>query len=288
MKVLPFDISKETNSSFVFQEDKAPTFYPHFHKHPELQITSIIAGHGNAFIGEWTGAFKSGDAFIIGSSVPHVFKSELRPNEVSSDQDSHCHTIFLQESSLGPGFFDLPEIKHVKGIFSGSCAWQIQDSLTDRVSEHLIELKNSRGAKRLSELLFLLDSLSDSQGLELLTTGAGSWAQSEHMSQRLALVLEYLGTNFKKSISLSEIASKASLTPSAFSRFFVKCTGKTFTTYLNDLRITYSCNQLIHSDLDVLSICFQSGFNNVSNFNRRFKNRKGITPKEYRASYSTL
>jgi AraC-like DNA-binding protein len=286
LKALPFEIPKDSDASFVFQEDLDQLFYPNFHSHPELQITSIIKGRGSAFIGDWTGEFRPGMAFIIGSSVPHVFKTEESPEH--PDEKSHSLAVFLQKSSLGDGFFDLPEIRHSNEIFKGHKAWRVHESLESEIANRLRSIQKSNGAHRLSELILLIDSLADLQGLELLTSGDGSWAQSAHMSRRLAVVLDHIGSNYQKDVTQAQLAEKANLTPSAFSRFFVKCTGRSFKTYLNDLRLTHACNLLMRTDQDIMSICIASGFNNVSNFNRRFKNRKGMTPREFRARYRGL
>lgn len=280
MKALPFEIPKASDTSLILQIDEGPGFYPHFHSHKETQITLVEKGHGNAFIGDWSGPFTEGDIFILGSYVPHVFKSE--------QQGIRALTIFIHEDSLGSGFFDLPETRGFIRFLRLRRAWKVVASKREIISQRILDVHQKQRLHSLASAMFLFDELSDTQSVEMLTSGTGSWARSTNQSQRLGKVLDYLAENYLKAISLAEISAIANLSPSAFSRFFSLCTGRTFTAYLNDLRIGHACQKLIHTDLDILSISQLASFNNVSNFNRQFRKFKGMTPREYRKRYRGL
>lgn len=280
MKALPFEIPKSSDTSLIRQIDEGPAFYPHFHSHRETQITLIEKGQGNAFFGDWSGAFTAGDIFILGPFVPHVFKSERT--------GIRALTIFIHEDSLGNGFFDLPETRGFSRFLQLRRAWKVVTSKKKVISEMILDVHQKQRLHSLASAMFLFDELSDTQSAEMLTSGTGSWARSTVQSQRLGKVLDYLAENYLNAISLSEISAIANLSPSAFSRFFSLCTGRTFTAYLSDLRIGHACQKLIQTDLDILSISQLASFHNVSNFNRQFKKAKGMTPREYRKLYQGI
>ncbi|MEO0473879.1 MAG: AraC family transcriptional regulator, partial [Bacteroidota bacterium] len=100
-------------------------------------------------------------------------------------------------------------------------------------------------------------------------------------------IYEYIFQNFDQSISLEEIAGLANMNPSAFSRYFKRINQKTFSRYVNEIRIGFACRQLMEQKDNVSTICYESGFNNLSNFNRQFRLIKGISPSEYRKQYQS-
>jgi AraC-like DNA-binding protein len=97
----------------------------------------------------------------------------------------------------------------------------------------------------------------------------------------LTKVLQFLNTNYQRKIELETVADIANLHPAAFCRFFKEKTGKSLSEYLNDMRIGYACRLIIEGKLSVSQISYESGFNNLSNFNRTFKKHTGYTPTNY-------
>jgi AraC-like DNA-binding protein len=136
-----------------------------------------------------------------------------------------------------------------------------------------------------TRLLNILFELSVSEGVRTLTTGVFAKPPQEPDSRRVSKIKEYIGSHFQQDIKLVDAASLVGMSPAAFSRFFKLRTGKTFSDYLIDLRIGNASRLLIDTSGSVTEICYECGFNNLSNFNRIFKRKKGSTPKEFRNHY---
>ena len=107
-------------------------------------------------------------------------------------------------------------------------------------------------------------------------------------SKNLDKVYEYIFKNFNQQIYLSDVANIANMNPSVFSRFFKRVNRKTFSKYLNEIRIGYACKLLTEQKHNISAICYESGFNNISNFNRQFKAVKGVPPSEYVKHYNKV
>ncbi len=105
-------------------------------------------------------------------------------------------------------------------------------------------------------------------------------------SRRISQVYEYIDKNYAKPITLKDVAEVACMSESAFSRFFKSETGKNISNYIIDMRIAKACRELVDTNKTISEICFSTGFNNISNFNRQFKKIKGRSPKDFRALYS--
>lgn len=101
----------------------------------------------------------------------------------------------------------------------------------------------------------------------------------------MARVISFLTENFDRKIELDQVASIAYMTPNAFCRYFKKRTKKSFTQYLNEIRLRHACKLLIEGELQISTICYQSGFNTITNFNRQFKTLMGVTPSNYMERY---
>ncbi len=96
------------------------------------------------------------------------------------------------------------------------------------------------------------------------------------------MAVNYIFEHYMRELSLEEVASHLGMKPTYFSRFFKRATGRCYVEFVNSLRISKSCELLLDQDKPVTDVCFESGFNNLSNFNRRFQQLKGMTPSCYR------
>ena len=112
--------------------------------------------------------------------------------------------------------------------------------------------------------------------------GRAEKAEDSYQMKEIKQVLKYMEEHYKEKVTLSMLAGRAGMNEQYFCRFFRKMTGKTPITYLNDYRIGHAAEALIKSDARIVEICYENGFENVSYFIRKFKEAKGMTPKEYR------
>jgi AraC-like DNA-binding protein len=149
-------------------------------------------------------------------------------------------------------------------------------------------LAKKSGLKKIIGLMEILHIISTSNEVDFIAHDNSTAQSNDTRTDRLAEVYQYLAENFKKDISLHEIASVASLTEPAFCRLFKKRTGKGFVEYVNEIRISAACKCLQDTDLNISAICFRSGFKTISNFNKSFKKITGFSPKEYRQNVQLL
>ena len=282
MKALSFQIPKAEKESYRVQIDKVPYFYDLFHYHQELQITLIQKGHGTCIIGDYVSSFKPGDLFVIGQNLPHVFSSDKSFYE-QKDKKCLSTTIFLSPQLIKSDFFELVELSDLKG-FIGNTKRGIRFSTKNKTK--LVELfhsiKSGTASRGILNVLELCTMLNEDKKASYLSHVDYKSISKESDGQILNAVFQFTLSNFKDDITLHSVAKMANRSPAAFCRFFKKRTRKTYISFLNEVRIQEACSLLLKPDLNISEICFQTGFNNISNFNRQFKKITGFTPKEYR------
>ena len=137
------------------------------------------------------------------------------------------------------------------------------------------------GIKRIILLLEILQLMAETRDYLLLAGEFYQQDKHDFNSDRLTKVLYFLNTNYQHKIELEKVAEMANLHPSAFCRFFKEKTGKSLSVYVNDMRISYACKLIIEGRMSMSQVCYESGFNNLSNFNRTFKGYTGFTPTNY-------
>jgi len=159
---------------------------------------------------------------------------------------------------------------------------------TSHVQKRIVDLANKQGFLSVLELMSILHVLSTSNDMQLLSGAAFSKNNQSYNSRRVEKVTEYLNQHFEKAISLANVANLANMTEVSFSRFFKRHTGNSFIDHLIEIRLGHASRLLIDTHLPINQIAFNCGFNNMSNFNRIFKKKKGCTPKEFREDYSSI
>lgn len=285
MKAVRFVIPKTSGNSFRVQVDCQPFFYDTIHYHPEHQLTLIVQGEGTSFIGNKVERYAPGDVFIVGKNVPHVFKSD-QVYYRGGDMTSHGISVFLKDETFGREFFEIPEMGHIKRLLE-LALMGIKVSGHDRqASAKMIKRINTlEGFERFQLLLSLLNLLATSEHLYPLSSVKYHSPSSETDNERINEVFNHISNHFREEITLDEIAAVANMTVNSFCRYFKQRTRKTYSSFLNDIRIEYAC-KLIASGNDAFNtIALESGYNNVSYFNRKFKQIMGVTPLEYRRRY---
>ncbi|MCE1200448.1 MAG: AraC family transcriptional regulator, partial [Marinilabiliales bacterium] len=151
-------------------------------------------------------------------------------------------------------------------------------------------LSVSRGPQKIILLLEILTELSNAESRKLLTedfsSGIPFLDASSPSFVRLQKVHHYVIKNFHYPLQIEDVAKIANMTPHAFCKYFKKSTKKTFMTFLNELRICHAKKLLIENRIPISQICVESGFNNISNFNRQFKAGTNLTPSDFRGLYN--
>jgi AraC-like DNA-binding protein len=266
--------------TFLWRLDDYPWERNVWNVHPEYEIHLVRNASGVPLVGDHIERFEPGYLAIVGSCLPHDWVTPTRPSEKIEGRDivlqfdpdriRHAATLFPECAELGP-FLTLA----LRGLaFHGE---------TRRLGAAYLEaMADVRGVERLSLFLRLLHTMAS--GGEYRVLSSPNFAPSrDHVAQgAIQQILTYLLDNFTREIRLSDLAQGLGMSDWTFSRFFKKNTGNSFTDYLTTLRIGFACKLLADSDIAVTDICFEVGYANVSNFNRIFRNQRGMTPSAYR------
>ncbi len=283
MRALPFKIPIISDESFMVQEDLQPYFYGILHTHPEVQITLILESTGTLFAGDFIGEFKPGDLFIIGSNCPHVFKNE--PNHYSDESTLVAHSIslFLGTHFLDNQILELSETDHFKQFLqSMKVGMRTQIVNHPDLREKFHQIREESGLERLIILLQIIQLISNLKNTKSLMHSPLKKEVSELEGKRLKEIFDYTIQNFTRPITIEEISDVAVMTPQSFCRFFKRSTRKTYVQFMNELRINHAVTLLKKNELSISGVAHQSGFNNLSHFNRQFLKSKQVTPSSYR------
>ncbi|MGL4629620.1 MAG: AraC family transcriptional regulator [Leadbetterella sp.] len=285
MKPQLLKISNPSDSSFNLLKLDEPYFPTPWHYHPEIEIVLILEGTGKKFVGSSITEFKPNDLCMIGSFLPHYYKSDENYYANDSKKRSKSIVLHFNYDFLGEQLWNLPEGHAIKQLLEKSKRGiQFPLEASKLIQEKLQILFDKKGMERLLLFIEVLDTLANFQGIEFLSTNAIQ-IRNELDSYRIKKVLEYISTNFMNPIRLEDVAQLANMSESAFCRYFKKRTRKTFSNFLTDIRLDYACQLLQNDKLSIAQIALDSGFYNISNFNRHFKEIKKITPMAYRNNY---
>jgi AraC-like DNA-binding protein len=193
--------------------------------------------------------------------------------------------VHFQEASFGENFFALPETSAVQNLLSKSKRGLDIHGETNRiVSKKMHELIELKDFSRWLKLIEIIEVLQKSDELEFISD-AGVTCSSEKESERMEKVITYMTNNFNKDISVSEVAKIANMADNAFSRYFSQRARKPFVKFLNEIRLSHACKLLLEENMNIVEICYESGFNNLSNFNKQFKKKFKSSPSEYQKQY---
>ncbi|MCF6168530.1 AraC family transcriptional regulator [Lutibacter sp.] len=280
MKVLPFKIPKPENVTLYIQNYEGESFYEKLHQHKEIQISVIIKGEGSYIIGDCVGEFKPSDIFVIGEDLPHVFK-----RDVAYGKETKMITLFFSKNAFGDTFFSLPEFVHFHSFFDDAVLGFEVLSNKKKISRILSKIDSLSKYEQFTSFLEILNLISKGQKHTLSSLiNLKKYAGDE--GKRMSDIFQYTMNNYHTEISLQQVSNIANMTPNAFCRYFKQRTNKTFVNFLIDIRIGNACKLLTkNNDLNITEISYKSGFNNLANFNRKFKAIKGVTPSEYRKKH---
>lgn len=276
MKVFPFKIPKAGEKSFIYQEDNEPLFYDKLHAHEEIQISIVLKGSGELIVGDTLSSFHPGDIFVFGSNLPHLFRSEL------GDGNSFMKTLFFTENSFGSLISELKEHKEVVQFLNEINKGIRITSETETIKRKFNRFKKTSPLEQVV-LFFEILHLLVTAKKKTLSTFPSLRNYTENEGKRMGKIFHLIFSEFHREITLNEVSGLANMTPNAFCRYFKQHTKKTFFEFLLEIRLENACKLLRrNSEMPINEILEMSGFNNISHFNRKFKNYKQMTPSQYR------
>ncbi|MEU8223234.1 AraC family transcriptional regulator [Kribbella sp. NPDC048915] len=256
------------------RRDKAFGFAWHFHQ--EYELTLITVGSGTRYVGTSVEGYLPGDLVLLGPELPHTYASGER-SEAAVTQFRH--------DFLGAGFFDLPQFAAIRSMLNESARGLYFGGARQELRAEIASLPRLAPAVQTVRLLGVLQCLA-ADGVASPITGAGyAAAPSSAVRDRVDVVCRYLQEAHTEPVVLDEVAALVHMAPTSFSRFFRRAIGCTLTDYVNQLRVETACRLLTTTALPVTEVAARSGYRNLANFNRRFRELKAMQPSQYRAAH---
>lgn len=281
MRPLYEKIGPTAGQSFFCREYVARSFDCPFHFHPECELTHIKSSRGLRFTGDHIGEFRPGDLVLFGASLPHSYHNDDAPRR--GRLQARSQVVQFAPDCLGGILQNAPELWPVRRLLErADRGLSFTGHARTRTVARLEQLFAASPAQRLSIFLDILLGLAHARGVHPLASEGYSPARSSESDDRIGRVCAYINDHFAEPIYLDRVAARAHLTPAAFCRFFRRGTGKTFTAFVNEVRLSQASRLLQETGLGVTEICFRCGFGNVANFNRQFLRRHRMAPREYR------
>ncbi|MEO1236398.1 MAG: AraC family transcriptional regulator [Planctomycetota bacterium] len=271
------EIPTERGAFYAARRRDAEGFAYAWHFHPEVELTLILGGRGQRFVGDSIVSFGPGDLVLLGPNLPHTWHSRAASDAV---------VVQFNADRLGGGMLDSPEGAAVGELLRRAGRGLAFPGGGAVLRERTAELPELQGWARVCALLDVLGRLAEAAGVdggaEVLSDPAHVVPPRDDDRRRIDRVCRLLAERFTGPIAQGEAADAVGLSPASFSRFFRRMTGRTFVAYLHELRIAEACRRLGDPDTPVTDVCFASGFENVSNFNRVFRRLRGESPRAYR------
>jgi AraC-like DNA-binding protein len=290
MKVLQFTIPVAHDKTIITQKDSLPAFYPHLHRHEEIQLMWVQHGHGTLIVENNMHPFWSNEIFWIGSNQPHVLKSEGLPFGSKTKKNAQALTLFFNpEGKLAP-LLSLPEFKKIRSLIEQyQEGFKIPEAYVAEVSSRLLKIHQTQGIVQFLAFVELLNFFLSVKDPQPLITGSRLSAVNEQEGIRIGYIYNYIMQHFDTEIKLEDIAREAHMTPQAFCRYFKKHTRLTFVSFLNEVRISEACKKLSGGAFDsIAAVAYNCGFNSIANFNRVFKSITGKSPRSYLREYEQI
>src|SRR4029079_18702107 len=252
-----------------------------WHFHPEYELHLVVATRGRYFVGDFIGEFEHGNLVLTGPNLPHNWVSHIPKG---TTVPLRCRIIQFTEQFVDCMQAALPELAALQPMLARSARRVLFSEATSRkVAPLMQELMDAQGVSRIELLLLIFGHLSRGQHDQALASPDYLPDPSGYMSVGVNKALAFLRGNLTQPFTEAELAAIAGQSTSAFSRAFGKHTGMSLVQYVKRLRINLAC-QILMSDeqAPITDICFEVGFNNLSNFNRQFRAQKGMTPSRFR------
>ncbi len=269
------------NSIKVKWDDFACFTFP-WHYHREYEIVCILKSYGKRYVGDSIEDFAEGDLVFVGSNLPHFWKNA--PEFYEKDSTLKVNAVIVQFSPelFTSNSLELTEFKGIKRLFANAeRGIKFDSSSNKQLIRKLVKLLKTNGFERYMALLDILNDMSNSKKQELLATAQFEKSSAGFSDNRINKILTYINFNYTQKIDIPTLANLSGMNITAMCRFFKSKTGKTIIQHINELRIGYACKLMSEKTLQISQIALECGFNNISNFNKTFKQFTLKTPTAY-------
>lgn len=279
----------KNDDSFIKQRvnifiKEVPCLDTAWHYHEEYELLYVTKSTGIRFVGDNVGPFNPGELVLVGSYLPHLWRNDEAYYEADGKLIVQTVVLKFLPNFMGEGTFDNPEFIGIKNLLEQSnFGVSFNKKVSENLHKDLMEITDLSKGKQSINLLNILYKLSLCEEEDKTILSSTDMRQfSTDNPDRLDSVIRYISDNYKSDISLGDVADIACMTTNSFCRFFKKMTNKSFTGFLNEIRIRNASRMLIQDDMPISEICYSVGYKSIPNFNKQFKSIMGDTPKAYR------
>ena len=257
----------------------APNPLIRWHFHEEYELHLILETSGKVFVGDYIGQFQPGHLVLTGPRLPHNWISQTLPEGGVAERDL---AIQFSDEQIRQVMTLLPELKEIRPLLDRARHGIEFIGISQQAEQRMRKIQHSQGVTRLIEFCHLMQELTHHDNHRLLSSVQLQSFDDDRSLQKISEVVDYLSQSYESRLALAEVANRFGMSESRFSRYFRRMTGNTFTNFVSQLRVNKACQMLLETDQYVSTICYNVGFNNVANFNRRFMEIKGMTPSDFR------
>jgi len=269
--------------SFHCEVIEGPDYGTRWHFHPEYQLTLALRSSGHRVVGDNIAPLTDGDMVLLGSNLPHIWHQDAGKGGVEAV------VIRFEENFLGRDFMNMPEAEGVKRLLRRAArGLEVRGQTRKEVAQRLRHLAEAGGLTRVVDLLAILDILACARDLRPLASAGYEPTLHATDQGRMERVCDFIHQHLTEDIDRGQLARLAHLSEGAFSRFFRSRTGKTVPEYINEVRIGRACRLIAEDQTHITDIALDCGYRNLANFNRRFREVVGRTPRDYRAQMRTF
>ena len=260
-------------------EHGVPNPLVRWHYHEEYELHLIVATRGKVFVGDYIGQFEPGHLVLTGPRLPHNWISTDLPEAGVALRD-----VVLQfaDAPLREAAKVIPELGEALPLLERARHGIEFFGMSALARERHQRIKQSHGLQRFAGFVEWLGELAAWPDYRMLSTVQLQSFDDDASLARISGIIDHITQHCDQQFSMADICTRVGMTESSFSRYFRRATGNTFTDFVNRLRINKACLLLMETDRYITNVCYDVGFNNVANFNRRFLQLKGMTPKEFR------
>ncbi|MCM8543371.1 MAG: helix-turn-helix domain-containing protein [Lentisphaeraceae bacterium] len=275
MKAIEEKLIYSAESSLLVARRKEESFPFEWHFHDAFEITLIIKGEGQRFVGDSIESYKEGDLVFLPPELAHTWKSS------EASQENEAIYIQFDRDCIGKGTFEIDDFRELHEMINSKQGFVFK--YDEKVAGYLERCLSDSGIDRLIYFFKILKriSLLEKQSLASISYETEKDEESRVMMDKLMRLL-----NNDSAMQVPEIAVQLNMSESTFRRFIKKNTGRSLVDFTNLMKISQACQLLINTKKSVSEIALESGYSNLSHFNRKFKEYKNITPRSFRSSFS--
>jgi AraC-like DNA-binding protein len=286
MKPLFRKVQIMPEQSFSINRDVVPYFYNHWHYHPEIEIVFIYEGTGTLLVGNGVRNYRENDLIMIGANVPHFFRSDPQYFEPNTSLLSKSAVIHFNPNFWGDAFMKIPEAVQLNELFQKARrGLMVGGNIRENVVELMGGMQQTVGIEKVIQLLKILSFIANADEVSEISKSEFDVSLDEHNTRRIDQIYSFSLNNFTREVTLEEVAEVANISVNSFCRYFKTHTRKTYFQFLQELRIGHACKLLAGEKLSISQVAFESGFNNLSHFNRSFKTIMQMKPQAYQKLY---